>query len=62
MSLFSTFMKWKMRWAVLSGVFTLIVLPIARLVFRRKKPVSSSQQPGQVIDVKAEDISKVSEK
>ena len=55
MSLFSSFAKWKMRWAVVSGVFTLIVLPIVRLVFKRKSGPKSANGK-DVIDVKAEEI------
>jgi len=61
MSLLSTFMKWKLRWAVLSGVFSLIVLPIVRLVFKRK-PSAKTAAGSRVIDVDAQDVSKNSDK
>ncbi|MEK7183813.1 MAG: hypothetical protein AAB776_04235 [Patescibacteria group bacterium] len=55
MSLLSSFMKWKMRWAVLSGAFTLIVVPIVRLVFKRKSK-SKTLAGREVIDVQAKEI------
>jgi hypothetical protein len=54
MSLFATIVKWKMRWAALTGFFTLIVLPIVRFVMQRRTKTSKSSD--EVIDVKAEEI------
>lgn len=56
MSLLASFAKWKLRWAVLSGVFTLIVFPVARLIFQRKRPTNIAKPSQSVIDVKAEEI------
>ena len=56
MSLFSTFMKWKLRWAAITGFFTLIVLPILRFVFKRKPSSTLKKGDKDVIDVKAEEI------
>jgi hypothetical protein len=57
MSLFSTFMKWKLRWAALSGFFTLIVLPLVRW-FLKRRGAKVAKTNSQVIDVQAEEVSK----
>jgi hypothetical protein len=59
MSFLTSLAKWKMRWAVFTGVFTLVVFPIAKLVFGKKsKPKASNlnKSGSSVIDVKAEEI------
>ncbi len=56
MSVFSTFMKWKLRWTALTGFFTLIVLPILRFMFKPR--ASKAKTTESVIDVQAEEIKK----
>lgn len=55
MSVFSRLTKWKLRWAVITGVLTFIVVPIVRLVFK-PKVASSKKTSADVIDVNAEEI------
>jgi hypothetical protein len=57
MSLLTSIAKWKLRWAVVSGVFTLIILPIGRLVFKRKmNKKTAGKHANEAVDVKAEEI------
>ncbi|MDQ5952070.1 MAG: hypothetical protein QG626_197 [Patescibacteria group bacterium] len=57
MGFFAKLAKWKLRWAVVTGLFTVVVLPLLRLVFGKSKQSSSKvKTDGQVIDVKAEEI------
>jgi hypothetical protein len=55
MSVFATLAKWKLRWAALTGFFTLIVLPLLRFVFKRR---TAGKKSSEVIDVQAEEIKK----
>ena len=55
MSWFARLAKWKLRWAVVSGVFTLIVFPLVRLVFKKPAKTKSASHK-DVIDVNAEEI------
>ncbi|MFZ2682215.1 MAG: hypothetical protein WAZ14_03935 [Patescibacteria group bacterium] len=58
MSVFSKLLQWKLRWAALTGFFTLIVLPLGRLIFGRKgrNSKSKSATDKEVIDIDAEEI------
>ena len=56
MGMFASIAKWKLRWALVTGIFTMIILPVFRLIFRRKNTASKSKKPGDVIDVKAEEV------
>lgn len=57
MSVFARLAKWKLRFALVSGAFTLVILPILRLLFKRKPASrSGSKQSGDVIDVAAHEV------
>lgn len=58
MSFFTKLAKWKLRWALVTGAVTLIVIPIVRLVFKSKPAAKVSKDHKDVIDVKAEEIVK----
>jgi len=56
MSLLSSIAKWKMRWALVSGAFTLIIWPLLRFLFKRKSAAKRSSTKDEVVDVKVEEI------
>lgn len=56
MGMFASIAKWKLRWALVTSIFTVIIFPIFRLIFKRKTTAGSSKKPGDVIDVKAEEV------
>lgn len=60
-SVFAKFAKWKMRWAVVSGIFTLIIWPLVKLILaprksKQTKTTKTGKTSDQIIDVEAHEV------